>query len=370
MTGLSSRIIEIDNNFDFKPGAYTINARIEPSIDNTPTNDTLSVVHVVNPSLALQLTKVTDGSNCISAQRKVSQEISVKNNGNMEMEDLILKLEVSNSSGAIVETIYDTLLGVLAIDSTNIHTFKTAYTVPDDEQYNVLVSVYPICNATISYQNVINECIDLNDLVLDGILVPADDGQCVKIGDSFNVKVNVMNKNPNDDARQVAVYASIEDNAGSILNSWTEIIDEIYADDYAEVEFQPAFTVPAIPNFTVRAYILNNIDINSDNDTAAPVSKCTDLNIVDNKVNTISMRQNIPNPATGHTKVLYTVPKDGKVLFNILTVTGQILYQEETTAESGENSIEFNIEHLAAGIYFYSMTYKGHKIVKKMTIQK
>ena len=370
LAGLSHDTIVLDTKFDYNPGTYYIYSYIVNSIDNIASNDARFDTIVVNPRVNVQLTKVTDGINCIPAHRKVSQEISIKNNGNMEMEDLILKLEVSNSSGAIVETLYDTLLGVLETDSTNIHTFKTAYTVPDDEQYNVSVSIYPMCNAALSYQEVINECIDLTDLVLDGILVPADDGQCMQIGSQFNVKIKVTNKNPDVSARQVAVYAAIEDNAGNILASWTENIDEIYADDHAEVEFQPAFTVSSVPNFTVRAYLVGNNDINRDNDTAAPVSKCTDLNIVGNNVSGISMSQNIPNPADGYTKILYTVPQEGKVLFNITTVTGQILYQEETMAESGENSIEFNTEHLSAGIYFYSMTYKGQKIVKKMTIQK
>ena len=370
IAGLNSDTLLLDSSFDFNPGNYFIHSYIVNSIDNIPGNDVRFDTIVVNPQLDIQLTKITDGTNCIPARRAVSQQISVTNNGNMDMEDLILKLEVSNSSGAVVETLYDTLFGVLAMDSQKIHTFTKVYTVPDDEQYNVSVNVYPMCNTDLSFQNVINECIDLNDLVLEGILVPTDDGQCMRIGSQFNVKIKVTNKNPDVSARQVDVYAAIEDNDGNILASWTENIDEIYADDYTEVEFQPAFTVVAVPNFTIRAYLVGNSDINSDNDTAAPVSKCTDLSITDNHSDGISMSQNIPNPTTGQTKVLYTVPQEGKVLFNISTVTGQIIYREETMAESGENSIEFNTEHLAAGIYFYSMTYNGHKIVKKMTVGK
>ena len=263
----------------------------------------------------------------------------------------------------------DTIFGVLSAGTNITHTFKDKYTVPNDEQYNISVTVYPMCNASMTYQSIVNECIDLNDLAVDGILVPENDGTCSKIGDRFSVKVKVSNKNPIDDAQNVNLYAEILDNNNTQLATWTETINTINADDYAEVEFAP-FTVPSIASFTVHAYLVGNSDVNPANDTAAPVTKCTDLGIADADVNGMSMSQNIPNPAKGKTSVTYIVPEDGKVMFNIMTVTGQILYTEEVSAMAGANRIEFNTESMASGIYFYSMTFNGQKIVKKMTIRK
>ena len=194
------------------------------------------------------------------------------------MTDLVFVLEVSNSTGAIVETLRDTMTSVLSAGASVSHTFAYPYSVPNDVQYNVSVTVAPMCNATLSYQSVINECIESNDLSIDGILVPANDGTCSKVGDRLIVKVKVSNKNPNDDAHNVRLHAAIADNNGTQLAAWDETINVIYADDYEEVEF-PMFTIPSVPSYTVSAYLVGNSDMVTVNDTAAPVTKCTDLAI-------------------------------------------------------------------------------------------
>lgn len=97
--------------------------------------------------------------------------------------------------------------------------------------------------------------------------------------------------------------------------------------------------------------------------------KCTDLSIEELVLNTISMKQNVPNPAKGSTIVNYTLPSAGKVQFQIVSITGQILYKEEKDSQAGKNTIEFDVTNLSSGIYFYTMTFKGQKLVKKMTIE-
>ncbi|MBO4739522.1 MAG: T9SS type A sorting domain-containing protein [Bacteroidales bacterium] len=369
LAGLEVDTLVVSNSFNFAQGSYNIKAYISPTIDNILVDDTVYRTLVINPSLTVVAKKATTSSSCVIVGAKIAQDVDINNVGNIDMEDLVLLLEVSNSSGSVVETMRDTISGVLRAGASISYTFKNDYTVPNDEQYNVSVTVYPMCNATKTFQSVINECIDLNDLAVDGILSPVNDGTCYKVGDRFSVKVKVSNKNPIDDANNVVVHAEIVDKNGSLLADWTETINTIYADDAEELEFAP-FTVPSVASFTVNAYLVGNIDINPHNDTAAPVTKCTELGIGNVNANSISMSQNIPNPANGKTSVNYTIPEDGKVMFNIMTVTGQILYTEEVNAMSGDNRIEFNTESMASGIYFYTMTYKGQRIVRKMTIEK
>ncbi len=366
---LSKDTFDITTGLTLANGTYRIAAKLLTSIDGNAANDTLSKTITLNPSLNVVAQKVSSNNNCLISGTTINQVVDITNNGDMDMEDLILKLEVSNTSGSIVETLYDTISRTITVGLNVTHTFKYAYTVPNGEQYNVAVTVSPMCNAALTFNSVINECIDLNDLAVDGILVPANDGTCSKIGDRFSVKVKVSNHNPIDDAQNINLHAEILDNNNTQLASWTETISTINADDYAEVEFVP-FTVPSVASFTVHAYLVGNSDVNPANDTAAPVTKCTDLGIADADVNGMSMSQNIPNPAKGKTSVTYIVPEDGKVMFNIMTVTGQILYIEEVSAMAGANRIEFNTESMASGIYFYSMTFNGQRIVKKMTIEK
>ena len=364
--------LTLTNNLLFGKGNHTLVARIVPSIDAIAINDTLSYRFTIDPKLTVVAQQVTGGNafnNCVSAGATIYQNVMIVNNGNMDMENLELKLQVSNSSGVVVETINETITGTLNVGDYVNYTFTNSYTVPEDNQYNVVITVNPQCNSSLSYSSTILECVAVNDIEVVGILVPADDNTCSSIGERVSVKVKVQNNNPNDDAHNVNLYAEIVDNNGTQLASWTETINTINADDYEEVEFAP-FTVPSVASYTVQAYLVGNNDINPSNDTVAPVTKCTDLGIVNAMANNISMSQNIPNPAKGMTSVNYTIPEDGKVMFSIMTVTGQILYTEEVNAVSGNNRIEFNTANMASGIYFYTMTFNGLRIVKKMTIEK
>ena len=369
LAALSKDTFDITTGLTFNNGNYHIAVKIVPSIDNNANNDTMSKDIKINPSLLVDAQKVSTTSNCLIPATPIYQVVNLNNNGDADMTDLVFVLEVSNSTGAIVETLRDTMTSVLSAGASVSHTFAYPYSVPNDVQYNVSVTVAPMCNATLSYQSVINECIESNDLSIDGILVPANDGTCSKVGDRLIVKVKVSNKNPNDDAHNVRLHAAIADNNGTQLAAWDETINVIYADDYEEVEF-PMFTIPSVPSYTVSAYLVGNSDMVTVNDTAAPVTKCTDLAIENATASNISMSQNIPNPAKGTTSVNYTIPEDGKVMFNIVSVTGQVLYTEEVNAMSGNNRIEFNTASLASGIYFYTMTFNGQRIVKKMTIEK
>jgi len=45
------------------------------------------------------------------------------------------------------------------------------------------------------------------------------------------------------------------------------------------------------------------------------------------------------------------------------------LYREVIQTLAGSHRVELNTDKLSNGIYYYSMEYKGQRIVKKMTIQ-
>jgi hypothetical protein len=80
--------------------------------------------------------------------------------------------------------------------------------------------------------------------------------------------------------------------------------------------------------------------------------------------------QNVPNPANSITRIDYNIPESGEVIFYVQSASGQLLYSKTIEAASGKNSLEFNTNTLAAGIYFYSIEYKGQRLVKRMSVQK
>jgi hypothetical protein len=66
----------------------------------------------------------------------------------------------------------------------------------------------------------------------------------------------------------------------------------------------------------------------------------------------------------------YSVPTDGSVTFNVYSISGQVLYSQTVETTFGAHSIELNTSALAAGLYFYSMEFKGQRLVKRMVIER
>ena len=370
VAGLEVDTIAVTNNFDFVPGKYTVKAYISPAIDRTLDDDTVYATFTINPSIDVDGVQVTGGDlmeNCITQGTQVYQELTLTNDGNMDMEDIALRLDVYDIGGSLVQTLYDTIMGDFEINKSVSHTFAQAYTVPMDETYNVKVSASPVCNANVSYNDLLTECVDQNDIEVTAFINPTEGVPCSNINENIKVKVRVSNNNPNEDASGVVLHAEVTAN-GNTIASWTETLDDISAEDYVDFEFPQGFNVPNAPSYTIVAYI-NSVDPNLSNDTLT-MTKCINNAIDENSVEGIALGQNIPNPANAQTVVNYQVPTDGTVVFTLTTVTGQVIYITTQEVAAGRNSVEFNTENLAAGIYFYTMDFNGQRLTKKMTIRK
>ena len=80
--------------------------------------------------------------------------------------------------------------------------------------------------------------------------------------------------------------------------------------------------------------------------------------------------QNVPNPTTGLTNIAYGLPSAGKVKFNIMNLYGQTVYTFSNEVDSGKHLINLDINNLAAGVYYYTIEFKGKRLIKKMVINK
>ena len=113
-------------------------------------------------------------------------------------------------------------------------------------------------------------------------------------------------------------------------------------------------------------------DTNNMNDTLSAVFGCkyNDESVNEFGKNGWNMEQNVPNPARAATVIPFNVPEDANVTLTVMSVNGQMLYTTEISATAGENSYELNVEGLSAGIYYYTMEYKGQRLVRKMNVVK
>jgi hypothetical protein len=119
--------------------------------------------------------------------------------------------------------------------------------------------------------------------------------------------------------------------------------------------FKSLTTAPLCAGFTSNIIIDNGSNIGIDNLREANIA--------------FSLSQNIPYPANSTTRIDYTIPEAGEVIFHVHSINGQLLYSKTIEAPRGNQSIELNTTTLSAGVYFYSMEYKGQRIVKRMSVK-
>jgi len=129
---------------------------------------------------------------------------------------------------------------------------------------------------------------------------------------------------------------------------------------------------------SIEVYISNSgsgkITVNSSNmcgksDTIS-INIFSTVNISEIDKISCELYQNTPNPSSSQTKISYVIQECGNVIFKVLTVNGQIIYEKKIQSNSGLSYIDLNTEFLSSGIYYYIIEYKDQRLIRKMNIQK
>jgi hypothetical protein len=83
-----------------------------------------------------------------------------------------------------------------------------------------------------------------------------------------------------------------------------------------------------------------------------------------------SVSQNYPNPATDDTHVRITLAEASPVTINVSDITGaSVMEINKGMVTAGNHDYTLDVNRLAPGIYFYSVTIGSEKITKKMIVQ-
>ncbi|GJQ61149.1 MAG: hypothetical protein SCALA702_02020 [Melioribacteraceae bacterium] len=89
------------------------------------------------------------------------------------------------------------------------------------------------------------------------------------------------------------------------------------------------------------------------------------------EISSYDIAQNYPNPFNPVTTIKYQLPESGVVTLKIYDVLGrEIETLVSEYLEKGSYSAEFNGEHLASGVYLYSIKVNDYSAVKKMMLLK
>jgi hypothetical protein len=128
----------------------------------------------------------------------------------------------------------------------------------------------------------------------------------------------------------------IEDENGQMLNSRISILSNIEPLDSALITFTEPYRLPDDSVYYIKIFI-NSLDVYPEDDTLL-IKRYTETVGISSAVekNTFTLGQNIPNPTANSTRIDYSIPEAGEMIFHVQSVSGQLLYSQTIEAASGK----------------------------------
>ena len=342
------------------------------SVDSNTANDTVRFSLDLNPDIAVT---GYDPIPYTEPGDTVQVGITLKNTGNLTIVSPFEVRVVVNGE----DTVRDVVSQVLEPGKTLYHRFSQGIIVPmtTSDQPFYLLDVCALLSCDAHSENDSLQIIGNVNIVDNGILsiiTPAN-GQCAMGGEMAKVEVRLFNNGNVDNADSVMLTAVI-DSAGVACATLTENIAPMYFGENRNYTFKQQYRVPRLSvngaqaTYKVTVYMgALDGDIDLTNDTAS-VEACVKggVGIEEVVADRWSVGQSVPNPAMELTRIPYSIPEGGALTLRIMGMNGQVLYREEIVAEAGSGDIRVNLSDFAAGVYYYSVEYRGERIVKKMNV--
>jgi hypothetical protein len=364
----ASDTITIATGIDFTKRTYTMKAYFSSVLDVDRMNDTLEIPVIINPALSVSVHPESTPANCITGELVVHPTITLYNTGNMDLSniDMILQVDTGENNTAVYNLFKETYTGTIPAGDTVEYMFANSFTVPWNARYDVRMYAYLSCDSTLANATTLQqECVDIKDLRILSIDNPT--GTVDIVGSSIQVTTTLNNRSDGDVFNSIPLNVRITNSQGVQEDFFTEY-QTVGISETASHTFSRTYTVPNDSVYYLSVFI-DNQDSYRDNDTMIVKRYTESVGIASTgETNVFTLGQNIPNPANNSTRIDYSIPEAGEVIFYLHSVSGQLLYSETIEAASGKHSIELNTNTFAAGIYFYSIEYKGQRLVKRMMI--
>ncbi|MCR4964355.1 MAG: T9SS type A sorting domain-containing protein [Bacteroidales bacterium] len=215
----------------------------------------------------------------------------------------------------------------------------------------------------------------LPDLAVQQFVYPYDfndadhQGECLQFTDTIHPIVRFYN---NGDSPISEFDAMCEMAVGVVKDTIIEhVIAEIMPGESYDYEFVEGFVIPENVYYCqFAAFCIIDLDKDLTNNTKR-VIPCTSLDIESYEAEQgVVLNQNMPNPAVDQTTIVYLLPDFGKTTLQVYSAMGQLLYTDAQDGVYGQNQYDIKTANLAAGVYYYTLTYKDVVLTKKMVIQK
>ncbi len=291
-----------------------------------------------------------------------SVRIRVKNHGSMPLYSIPVKYKIGNIVLVSDSIVLNTSGSGLLPDSTIDFTFPITYTVPQNNYYVCAYTQYP--GDTYVQNDSACKLIKVKYLEYDAgvkrIISPTSPYNNYSSPDS--IKIVIINHG-NQALSSIPVEYFIDGNSIS-QETWTG--NPLSHGDSAYFTFVVKFTPPQLSNFDACARTNLSGDLDNTNDGSCEIIITTDITSADN--HGFSLWQNNPNPAYGLTQIKFAIPQAGMIHFELIDILGQKLISYNLTKNAGVQSIDIDANTLSPGVYFYSVEYKGQKLIKKMIV--
>jgi hypothetical protein len=211
----------------------------------------------------------------------------------------------------------------------------------------------------------ITECVNMKDLYI--VSVGDFSSSIDNAGSSIQLMATLKNRSDHETFPALNITAVVTNSQGVETEKFTETTGAIGTLGTESHTFTNTYVVPNDPIYYLTVYI-DSYDTYPYNDTMK-IGRGTNVGINSTEtINVFTLGQNIPNPATNNTRINYSIPEAGEVIFHVHSITGQLLYSKTIEASRGTNNIELNTSTFAAGVYFYSMEYKGRRLIRQLII--
>jgi hypothetical protein len=367
MTGNFTTTVPFPAHIDLSFGVDTVKAYLSPAIDSYNSNDRAILVLDNRPDLSITVNPLSDVNSCFKTGAKVYQEVVIRNTGNMALSGIKLWLRLIGDNST--ETIQDSKTVDLAAGETVLHTFTESYIVPEDANYRIQVIAYLGCDsALLNDNNATDECADRHNLSIESVDNPPSTQTGVS-GSSETITVSLKNIDDHYSFDNVTIVALIENEQGQTLFSRLGTVPTIGFSSTVPFTFPESYVIPNDSVYYITVY-LNRVDNYPEDDTLRVSRRAIYIdNIATGEGNVFTLGQNIPNPANNSTRIDYSIPESSEVVFHVHSISGQLLYSKTIEAQRGAQSIELNTAVLSAGVYYYSIEYKGQRIVKRMSVR-
>jgi hypothetical protein len=368
LLGSAFDTITLATGVNFIKGTYSFKAYFSSILDVDRQNDTLEASIVINPELSVNV-HPESALNCLSGELIMHPTISLYNTGNMDLSNinLILQVDTGDNNIAVYALFKETYTGTILAGDTADYTFTNPYTVPWNARHDVRTYAYLSCDSIlVNSTNMVTECVDIKDLRIISIDNPS--GANDAVGSTVQVATTLNNRSDGDVFNNVSIHVLVTNSRGVQSESFTETLPTVGTSATVSHTFTRTYTVPNDTVYYVTVYT-NTYDNYRNNDTMTIRRETVGVGIETlGDANVFTLSQNIPNPANNRTRIDYSIPETGEVVFHVHSVSGQLLYSKTIEAASGKQSLELNTSTFAAGIYFYSIEYKGQRLVKRMMI--